>query len=355
MNVPPVRLGLLGCGRAARDLHLPALARVPEVRVVALADPDPERLRVAADRTTGARRETDWRAVLDDPAVEAVAVFLPPVLHADAAIAALDAGRHVLIEKPLALSVDECDRVIARARTSDRITMVGFNLRWHRLVRRARALLAAGEVGAPLLVRSTFTSGVRLGADAPPWRHDRTLGGGVFMEVAVHHFDLWRHLTGAEVVEVSATASGVDEAAAVWARLDDGTLAIGAFSDVTGGRNEVDVWGRRGQLHLSCFRFDGLEVARAGELYPGSVRTRLKRLGRMVREAPTVARVVARGGDYVESYAAEWRAFAGAVRSGRPVGGSLDDGRRAVAIATAAALSAQTGAPVPCPPGAVAA
>lgn len=347
-----MRLGLLGCGRAASELHLPALRRVPSVRVVALADPDPGRLRSAATHAPGARRESDWRAVLDDPAVEAVAVFLPPVLHADAAIAALDAGRHVLIEKPLALSTDECDRVIARARTSDRITMVGFNLRWHRLVQQARALLAAGELGAPLLIRSTFTSGIRLGADAPPWRHDRALGGGVFMEVAVHHFDLWRYLLGAEVSEVSATASGVDEAAAVWARLDDGTLAIGAFSDVTGGRNEIDVWGRSGQLHLSCFRFDGLEVARAGELYPGSVHTRLKRLGRIVRDAPTVARVIARGGDYVDSYAAEWRAFAGAVRSGRPAGGSLDDGRRAVAIASAAALSARTGAPVASPPGA---
>ena len=337
---------MIGAGFAATALHLPALRSLPIARVHTIADHDADRATEAARRFGIARWSRDPRAVLDDPQVEAVAVCTPPTFHADWTVAALDAGKHVLVEKPLALSLDDCDRMLARAARSDRVVTVGFNLRHHRLVRRARTILQGGALGPILLVRSAFTSGARFERGAPLWRWERALGGGVLTEIGVHHYDLWRHLLEDDVTEVFATSFADGQSATVTARSASGALLQGAFSETTGGRNELDLFGRAGQLHLSCYRFDGLELAGFREGYPGSVTTRLRRVGRLARDLPAVARAIRRGGDFVESYLAEWRAFLLAVRGGQMTGASLADGRRAVEIALAALESADTAQPV---------
>ncbi len=139
-----IKLGLIGCGRAAETLHLPALRWVPEIEVVAVADIDLNRLQRVAERFHIKRRYSNFTALLDDPVVEAIAVCVPPELHGEVALAALDAGKHLFIEKPLALSLEQCDQLIQRATCSSSITMVGFNLRWHRLVRQARTIIQQG-------------------------------------------------------------------------------------------------------------------------------------------------------------------------------------------------------------------
>jgi len=128
-------------------------------------------------------------ALLDDSAIAAVAVCVPAQFHVEVALAALDAEKHLFIEKPLALSLDESERLIERAAQSPRKVMIGFNLRWQRLVRQARAMIQQRTLGPLALVRTALTS---YDENVPEWRKQRNLGGGVLFELAVHHFDLWR-------------------------------------------------------------------------------------------------------------------------------------------------------------------
>ncbi len=202
----PVKLGLIGCGQVTETRHLPALQLFPNAEVVAVADINPDRLKRVADRFHIEHRYSDFRALLDVPAIEAVAVCVPPQFHAEVALAALDAGKHLLIEKPLTLCLDQSDELIERAARSPRKVTVGFNLRWHRLVRHAREIIRGGILGPLKSVRTVLTSGRRYQETGSDWRKRRELGGGVLFEVAIHHFDLWRFLLQSEVEEVFATS-----------------------------------------------------------------------------------------------------------------------------------------------------
>jgi myo-inositol 2-dehydrogenase / D-chiro-inositol 1-dehydrogenase len=340
-----VRLGVIGCGWVTERCHLPSLRRMPNIEAVALADIDAERLRRLGERFRVERRYRDYRALLDDPDIAAVAVCVPPELHAEVALAGLDAGKHLFIEKPLALSLEDCDRLLRHAGGSTRKIMVGFNLRWHRLARQARDIIEQGSLGAPKLVQMRFTSGSRWQRDLPEWKRRRDRGGGVFFEMAVHHFDLLRFLLQSEVREILAMSRSDiedDRTVAVAARTSDGTLVVAGFSDGTSESNEVEIYGPNGALHLSCYRFDGLEIVPAST-YAGNPRNRLRRVARLFKELPQALRTRLYGGDFAASYRAEWRHFADCIQRDAPVECTLEDGRRASELARAAIESAATG------------
>ncbi|MEX2032560.1 MAG: Gfo/Idh/MocA family oxidoreductase, partial [Dehalococcoidia bacterium] len=106
------RVGLIGCGRVAGLRHLPALAKLPEARVVAVADEHAGRLAETGDRFGVERRYAGHSELLADPEIDAVAVLVPASRHAEVATAALEAGKHVLLEKPVSLDMDEDDRLV---------------------------------------------------------------------------------------------------------------------------------------------------------------------------------------------------------------------------------------------------
>ena len=138
--------------------------------------------------------------------------------------------------------------------------MVGFNLRWHRPVRQARRILQEGKLGKLKMVSSNFTSGSRNRRNFPEWRKKRQSGGGVLIEQAVHHFDLWRNLLQSEVDEVFVKTENEDETAIIAAQMEDGTLVTSAFSEGTADNNEFHFYGRSARLYLNCYRFDGLQL-----------------------------------------------------------------------------------------------
>ncbi|KPL15505.1 MAG: hypothetical protein AMJ93_16545 [Anaerolineae bacterium SM23_84] len=341
-----VKLGLIGCGTVTENRHLPALQSLQDVEVIAVADTDPDRLKRVADKFHAEKRYADFRALLSDPAVEAAAVCVPAQFHVELALAVLDAGRHLFIEKPLALSLDECDRLIGRAAQSPSKVMVGFNLRWHRLVRQAREIVQRGTLGPVKSLRSVITS--RFREDEPEWTKRRKLGGGVLIELAVHSFDLWRFLLQSEIEEVFAMSrSGrwEDETATVTARMANGVLTSAVFSKGTGENNEMEIYGQNGHLYISSYRFDGLEFVPSSS-FPGSVRTRLRRMAHTLKELPQAASAIRQGGDFVASYQAEWRHFIDSIQQDTPVESTLEDGRRALQVVLAAVESASLGQPV---------
>jgi myo-inositol 2-dehydrogenase/D-chiro-inositol 1-dehydrogenase len=312
------------------------------VEVVGLADTDPAALRRVSQQVRAEHLVADYQDLLKVDAVDAVAVCVPAQRHVEIALAALDAGKHLFIEKPPALTLEDCDRLIARAARSTCSVMLGFNTRWHPLTRQARAVIQEGRLGPLDLLRSVLTS---VHHSVPEWRRTRATGGGVFLEMAIHHFDLWCYLTQTEAEEVSAYArSGLweDESATVIAQMSKGVLATAAFAERTSQTNGLEIHGRAGSLALSFYRFDGLEHTSTTSL-PGDIRSRMDAAKRLVRELPQAVSGLRHGGAWALSYREEWRHFLASLRHGSQPGCSLEDGRRALAVAVAAMESASTG------------
>jgi predicted dehydrogenase len=274
-----------------------------------------------------------------------VAVCVPASLHADVAVTALEAGKHVLVEKPLTLRIEDAERIREAAAHSPGVVMVALNLRHHRLLRRARELVLAGALGEIQAIRTVFTSSFDYRETAQPWRFRRDAGGGTVAEMGPHHVDLWRFLTGREVEEVFASSSSgrdEDDTAVVVGVLAGGARAETLLSQRSTNVNEVEVFGELGRLRVSCYRYDGLEL-QLGRGFGGDVRQRLGGLARAVVELPAFARGLRRGNDYLESYAAEWRRFVNAASGSAPPDASLEDGMRNVEILVAALESLETG------------
>jgi myo-inositol 2-dehydrogenase/D-chiro-inositol 1-dehydrogenase len=258
------------------------------------------------------------------------------------ALNALNAGKHLFIEKPLALTLSECDQLIERAAQLPLQVMVGFNTRWHRLARQARSLFRQGTFGQLESVRSVLTSWHR---DVPEWRKRRESGGGVLLEMAMHHFDLWRYILGEEVEEISTqTRSGIweDEAATVSARMSGGAVVSAIFAERTSQNNVVEIYGRAGSMSVSLYRCDGLETSSPSDI-PGGVKPRLRGLASFLQALPRALSNLRHGGEWHQSYVEEWKHFVESIRTGNTVECGLQDGRQALAIALAAIESAATG------------
>lgn len=340
------RVGILGCGRAAVELHLPALQRLPRVQVTALADPDAKALDAAAERFGIGSRHADVFGLLA-AGVDIVAICAPAAQHVEAALPVIESGTHLLVEKPLATDRVGCERLIeAAARSTSRVT-VGFNLRCHRLVQQARTLIAAGKLGPIQAISSTWTSAIRRRRTLPAWRNARASGGGALFEIAVHHFDLWRYLLDTDIAEISAHArrgEWPDETAAVMARLANGALASGVFSERSSDRNTLRIMGRDGSLALDLFRHDGFEFVPADE-QPG-LGSRLRGSARAAAGIPRGLLLAGKGGDFLLSYQREWQAFLDAIAAQQAPASTLQDGYSAVRAVLAAIESADSGRPV---------
>ncbi len=344
-SAQPVRIGLVGCGQAARSLHLPTLQHIANLKVVAVCDIDRPRLYTLANRFCIESRYVDYRRLIEDAAVDAVAVCVPPDLNPEIAIAVLESGKHMFLEKPLALTLAGCSDILRHAAQSKSKAMVGHNLRWHPLIRRARQVLASGELGEICMARTALTKPI----PANQWNHSVSRSRALLVETAVHHFDLWRYLFQAEVAEMSATCEKARDshAVAVTAKLDTGLLVAGTFCDCTPNTNTVEVYGNRARMQLSCFQWDSLRVS-STEAYPATPRERASNLLASLPRLPHALwqGLPRNGGIFYECYAAEWQHFADVILNDSLTGATLDDGAKAVRVALAAAESIDVGRPI---------
>jgi myo-inositol 2-dehydrogenase / D-chiro-inositol 1-dehydrogenase len=333
-----VRVGVLGCGGIARVAHLPSLARTPGAQVVAIADPDAACLAGARTLVPNARAVADYGDVLTMPEVDAVIVALPPALHAAATIAALQHGKHVYVEKPLATSEADGARVVAAWRSTSLTAMMGFNYRFNPIVREARARIVAGEIGALVGARSVFTTPTRALA---LWKQRRHTGGGVLLDLAVHHIDLIRYLLGADVTSVFAELRSdrtEHDSAFVQLGLTTGQaqcmFSLNAVDD-----DRVEIFGSTARLTIDRYRSLRVDMASgAGGAIGGAV-------ARAVGEARALPYALAklRAPLNDPSFPAAIGAFVRAVRERTAASPDLHDGYRALAVVDAAERSALTG------------
>ena len=336
---PPLRVGLLGCGRLGSQVMLPLLASRPDVRVTVVADPDePARTRAQA-RAPGAVADADWRAALDRPDLDAVVVTLPTALHGAAALSAMARGVAVYLEKPLAATLDEATAIREAWRGTGLTVAVGFNLRFHPLIIRMRQHLCDGRIGQPRLMRCAFTVAARLDGS---WRHHSAQGGGVLRDLASHHVDLARHLLGGDIQRVSAsrvTPAGGGETIAATAVLDDDLVLSATWASGAIDEDVVEIVGTDGAVRLS--RYEDLTIIHRGRSVPGAST-------RLMRVVPT-PRVVAfglakrRAPWHDPSFAAALDNFLAAARQRVPVVPGIDDGWQSVRVTSAIAEAARTG------------
>lgn len=189
----PLGLAIAGAGYIA-DMHAQAAAGLPDVRLVAVYGRNGDRLASIAERHRIERRYTSFEDLIADRDVEAVIVGLPNALHAPTTIAALRAGKAVLVEKPMALSVVEATTMVAAADGADRPLMVGHMWRYRPEVRAIREAIAAGRIGRPV---KTKGYGIHVDWGPSGWFRERDLaGGGALADMGIHAIDTAWFLLG---------------------------------------------------------------------------------------------------------------------------------------------------------------
>jgi predicted dehydrogenase len=347
-NNRQIGIGIIGCGQVAIQGHLPALCHVSGATVIAAADLDANRLQRAAEQFNIPRRYPNDSQLLQDPDVAVVAVCVPARFHVAVASAALDAGKHVLVEKPLALSLSECSQLVRHAEQSPGVSTVGFNMRWHRLVRQARAMIQRGELGPIHMIRTVMARQGHQADAGPQWRTRRELGGSALIETGAHAYDLWRFLLDSEVEEVFGLTHSEysdDDMGSVVARMADGALAATSIVQGTGSQYDIDIFGERGLLQLSCLQFDGLHFLPASRR-PGDPQVRFAGLMHTLKELPRALFSRSGKSDHAASFVGEWQHLVDCVRLGKQPECTLVDGQRAVQVALAAVQSASIGQPV---------
>ncbi len=225
-----LRVGVIGVGEMSRICHLPILADLPQVELVAFCDTNPENLAARGDEYGVQGRYSDHHELFEKEQLDAVCIFVPPFAHTDAELIAADMGIGLFVEKPVTLCMDQAHQIDAAITKAGIINAVGFNERYRKAVDAARPLLAGKSVVLGLIDRS---HGSR--ATAYWWMIEK-LSGGPFVENTIHSVDLLRYLGGdltsvsCRIVERPDKTEELDIPLSVCATY---TLAGGGVANVT--------------------------------------------------------------------------------------------------------------------------
>ena len=205
----PLRWGIIACGQIAHDRVLPALDMAANCEVVALFDPDPARIERALLKAPDAATYDTLEGILADRNVEAVYIATPNHLHCEQTIAAAEAGKQILVEKPMALNADEGRQMVAAADKAGVKLMVAYMTLFNPAFQAAKALVDEGSLGTIVAARGRHSYRMNPDALSPAnlWRLDARFGGGPLMDVGVYSIFTLRELTGTRPAVVTAVGS----------------------------------------------------------------------------------------------------------------------------------------------------
>jgi UDP-N-acetylglucosamine 3-dehydrogenase len=322
-----VRVALVGCGTVALRMHLPGL-RAAGADVVAFASRTRQSAEEAARQWDGGEVVGDWHDLLDRPDIDAIDVCTPNASHVEIATAAATAGKHVLVEKPLARNTEEIDRMIEAADLSNVLLMPAHNSRFLAPFVALQEAVARGDVGQVLAFRCAWGHrGPQDWAPAATWFRDPSAGGGALIDLGVHAADVLRSVLDDEAIEVSALLSGgasrrsagdVEEIAQLIIRFAGGAIGTlqASWAVAAGSDHQLTIQGTLGTLHL--------DERTPPTLLPAGQTDRVRLP--LPENTPSV-----------------FDAFVQAVASGRRSPVTAADGRAAVALVAAAYRSASSG------------
>jgi len=251
MSHTTLRWGVISTANIGRAAVNPAIQASNNGELVAVASRESEAARVFAEQHGIPRSYGSYQDLLDDPDVDAVYNPLPNSMHLEWSVKAMEAGKHVLCEKPLALDEDEC-RVMAAAADANGVKLLeAFMYRFHPRTQRVVDLVREGAIGDLRVIRSSFTFRLTQPGNI---RLDPDLGGGALMDVGCYCVNVSRTMAGAEPVEVQATANwtdrGVDEEMAGSLRFPGGVLAVFDCSLAMERCEFYEVAGTKGHIRI---------------------------------------------------------------------------------------------------------
>lgn len=266
---------IVGCGGIGRS-HASAITALPEARLIATVDIDGERARSFAERFGAESHATDLATALDREDVDAVIVTTANDLHASLSVQSLDAGKHVLVQKPMALTLDEADQMIAAADRSGRQLMVSFFEFFHPAFARAKTLIDKGIIGRIFLFKAimAWSSGLN------NWRFNPAIsGGGILMDGHSHHvalFNWFLHEPEIEHVysEMGALVSEtpVEDTGVTIIRTSDAIAEISGSNrllepNAQNGhffKESIEIFGTEGTIHIHPTERPSLRVYKRG-------------------------------------------------------------------------------------------
>ncbi len=330
-------VAIVGAGLQA-GRRVGPIAASKEYKVTLVVDRE-EKKAAALAAGVGAKTATDWRAAVDDESIEVVLVLTYPDTHAEISIAAMEAGKDVLCEKPLTRTVDEARAMLDVAKKTGRVLKCGFNHRHHPAILEAHARVTRGDIGKPLFGRARYGIGGRVGVEKE-WRSDpKIVSGGQLMEQGIHLVDLFRWFLG-DVERVTGFTSTtrfplpkeIEDNGFALLQMPGGAICS-VHSSLTQWTNlfEIEVYGEKGSVSVeglgASYGVEKLRVALHDPTGPFSHQT-----------------IEYRGGDV--SWKNEWEEMTRAIAERRAPLGSGEDGLRAMEIVMAVYQASKTGSAV---------
>jgi predicted dehydrogenase len=264
----PVHWGVIGAGDIVRKRVAPALIDSPSCDIVAVSRGRPE-LAAAFAADIGARRwYPRWQEVVADPDVDCVYVATPVDVHAEQTIAAAEAGKHVLCEKPMAMTTAECDRMIAACRAHHVRLGIAYYRHFYPVILRVKAMLESGDIGQPVFAQVNAFEYFDPAPDHPRrWLLDPArAGGGPMMDFGCHRLEVLMHLFGAVRRTAAVTANvvfdrAVEDTAAVLLQFEGGPCAAVTVTHAAEERQDtLQVFGTRGSVHIDELNAGSLRI-----------------------------------------------------------------------------------------------
>jgi predicted dehydrogenase len=336
-----VSVAIVGAGGIGR-IRAQTISGAGRDRVCAVADVDAARARAVA-QLCSADHADDWREIVFRSDVDAVVVSTPTKFHAEIALSALEAGKHVLCEKPLARTTAECQQIVEAARRANRVLKTGFNYRHMAHTRKAKELLEAGSIGPAYFLRCRYGHGGRPGYECH-WCTDADLsGGGVLQEQGIHMIDLVRVLLG----EPSRVLAETRRYFWAFPETEDNCFCLletpaGQLAQLhvswTQWRNilEIEIFGRCGYLRLE---------GRDGHYGPQRLTW-----GQRQPDHSRPAEEVFSFGEEDDSWSREWQEFVGLLDGGEGLLAAASDGLHTQQLVEAAYQSSREKSWVQIPP-----
>ena len=336
-----LKVGVISCSNMAKG-HMKGVIKHPQAELVAVCDTDEGKLKYTAGYFNVPRRYTDYKELLAQPDIDAVIIVTPDALHKEMAVAALEAGKHVLCEKPLALTREDCVDIAKAVEKSDKKFMVGQICRYTPAFKAAKEIIDRGDIGELMFVESEYAHDYEGFLVPGTWRWDPlrngVVGGGC------HAVDLLRWVAGdPEEVQAYSNHKIFDPELPY----DDSTIAIMKFPNNVIGKVFVSVACKRNYTMRSCFygtkgtivcdnKSDKFQLYRS-EI--NGVSDPILNPAKMNSEIPVDIPVVINN----HNAAAEFEEFADIILNDKPVNTTIYEGAKTVAACFAIVDAANTG------------
>lgn len=269
-----VRWGLIGAGDIARKRIAPALSALPNCDLVSVSRSRAELAEEFASEFGIGKWFADWREQIADAEIDAVYIATPVFLHAEQTISAAEAGKHVLCEKPMALTVAECDEMIAACRANNVNLGVAYYRRFYPAVERVKEIIASGEIGSVTLAQINCFEAFNPSPDHPRrWfvEKDKS-GGGPMMDFGCHRLEMFANLFGKvsrieSLVSNDALGREVEDTAAALMQFESGTCAAVTVTHAAAeSQDTLYIFGTLGSIHVPALNSGEMTIRIGGDV-----------------------------------------------------------------------------------------